>query len=99
VEGYRVTTALTSNEAVATARENPDIALLITDFHLSANERGIDVIQSIREVLGSRLKAVLMTGDTSNTVRDVAYDDCMRLATKPLDADEFLDVIGTLLNA
>jgi PAS domain S-box-containing protein len=99
VEGYRVTTASTSNEAVATAQKNSDIALLITDFHLSGNERGLDVIQSIREALGPRLKAVLMTGDTSNTVRDVAYDDCMKLATKPLDADEFLDVIGTLLNA
>ena len=96
VEGYRVIAAAAVGEAVHSARENPDIDLLITDYHLARGETGVDVMQGVRAVLGSDLKAILITGDTSSMIRDLEPDERTRLASKPINADELLALIKAL---
>lgn len=97
VEGYDVTVAASLAEALQQASEHRDIGLLVTDYHLSADETGIEVISSVRGVLGADLPAVLMTGDTSSAVRELSYDARLRAVSKPIKPDELLALFRELL--
>lgn len=98
VAGYRVTTAQSVAEAVRCASEAPDAELIVTDYHLGTGDTGFDVIARVRARLNANVKAVLVTGDTSSAVRGMQHHDSnLRLASKPIDADEFLGLIRELL--
>jgi PAS domain S-box-containing protein len=97
VEGYRVLTAGSLAEAQACAAEHPPIDLLITDYHLSNGETGTQVISALRDRHGANLRAVLITGDTSSAVKDLQCDERLRLARKPIHAQELLTLLRTLL--
>jgi two-component system CheB/CheR fusion protein len=97
-EGYRVTAVESLADALQKAREE-SIDLLVTDYHLSDGETGIQVIAALREILGFALKAVLMTGDTSAAVRDLPRDTCLRVASKPIKAEELLTLLRALIAA
>lgn len=96
VEGYRVLMAGTLAEAVQAAEQHPDIALLVTDYHLGNDETGIQAITTMRELVGPGLKAVLITGDTSSAMRDLERDAHLRLVSKPINADELLEILRAL---
>ena len=89
VEGYRVTAVATIAEAVQSA-ETQAIDLLITDYHLAGNEIGTALITALRNRLGSNLKAILVTGDTSSAVKELPSDPYLRIASKPIKADALL---------
>jgi PAS domain S-box-containing protein len=99
VEGLEVTTAASLSEAVEQATGNPDIGLLVTDYHLTAEGTGLDVLSAVRGVLGRQLKAVLVTGDTSSAMHELARDAHLRVARKPVNADELLSLVTELLDA
>jgi len=98
VEGFRVSVASSLAEALQSARESSDVDLLVTDYHLGGSETGTQVLASLRKQLGRPLKAVLITGDTSSAMRDLAVDDRVRVASKPIKADELLAMMRELLN-
>jgi two-component system, sensor histidine kinase len=98
VEGYRVTAVATLAEALDEATRNV-IDLLLTDFHLANGETGTAVISALRESLGVDLKAVLITGDTSTAMKELPRDPLMRIASKPVKADELLTLMRALLAA
>jgi two-component system, sensor histidine kinase len=97
VEGYRVLTAGSLAEAQSRAAEHPDLDLLVTDYHLSNDETGTQVIAALRESIGKHLKAVLITGDTSAAVKELQRDARLRLASKPIHAEELLGLLKSLL--
>src|SRR5262249_23469877 len=97
VEGYQVLTANTLAEARARATEHPRIELLVTDYHLGNGQTGIQVIAEVRDLVGSSLKAILITGDTSSAIRELKRDHRVRLASKPINADELLGMMKSLL--
>jgi len=99
VEGYRVTAVGSLAEALQYVREANGIDLLVTDYHLSDGELGTQVIAALRESLALPLKAVLMTGDTSTAVAELPRDPYLRVASKPIDADELLALLRALLAA
>jgi two-component system, sensor histidine kinase len=94
VEGYRVTAVATIAEALHSA-ETEDIDLLITDYHLAGNEIGTALITELRKQLGRVLRTVLITGDTSSVVKDLPSDPYLRVASKPIKADELLRLLRT----
>ena len=96
VSGYKVLVADSMQAALEQASAHPEIALLIADYHLTAGETGMQVITSARELLGRPLKAVLMTGDTSSAVQGAAEDRQLRLARKPINANELLALLEEL---
>jgi PAS domain S-box-containing protein len=98
VEGYQVISAGTVGEAVDRAKANAEIDLLITDYHLGKTDTGVQVIERVRALLGRPLGAVLVTGDTSSMIRDLKPDERLRIASKPIDADELLRLVGDLLD-
>jgi two-component system, sensor histidine kinase len=96
VEGYEVMGVATLGEALEHAARNA-IDLLVTDYHLAHGETGTAVISALRESLGTHLKAVLMTGDTSTAVKELPRDPFMRITSKPVQADELLTLMRALL--
>jgi PAS domain S-box-containing protein len=99
VEGYRVTAVASLSEAVQHVRDGNDVDLLVSDYHLSDGETGIQVIAALRELLGESLKAVLATGDTSSAIQDLPRDPLLRIASKPIKAEELLTLLRALLAA
>ena len=99
VEGYVVTAVATLAEALAKAREMEKVDLLVTDYHLSNDETGTQVVDALREALGVPLKAVIMTGDTSSAVKELPRDPYLRVASKPINAEELLTLLRALLSA
>ena len=98
VEGFEVLCAASLAETNEALRENPRIDLVIADYHLKNDETGIEVIAAARAFAGEHLGAVLVSGDTSSTLRDVKPTDRMRIASKPIRADELLSIITELLS-
>ncbi len=99
VEGYEVIPAASLDEALAAvcSGERPD--LLMTDYHLGANQTGIHVITALRTQLGVPLKSVLITGDTSTAVRGLAPDPHLRVLSKPIRAEALLSLVREFLAA
>lgn len=99
LEGYQVITASNREEALQRGREHPDLDLLVSDYHLKEDQTGLNVIAGIREHLGRNIPAVLVTGDTSTAMRKLPGDRQLRLASKPIDAEELLTLIDELLRS
>jgi CheY-like chemotaxis protein len=98
LEGYRVISAASREEALQRGRDHPDIDLLISDYHLKEHQTGLNVIAAIRAQLARDIPAILVTGDTSTAMRKLSGDRQLRLASKPIDAEELLTLIRELLN-
>ena len=97
VEGFEVLCAASVAEVNQTLRESPRIDLVIADYHLQKGETGIEVIAAARAVAGEHLGAVLVSGDTSSTLREVQATDRLRIASKPIQADQLLSLMAELL--
>ena len=95
VEGYRVTAVASLAQALEAARTGLD--LLVTDYHLGHGETGTEVIAAVRQAAGAGLRAVLVTGDTSTAIRELPRDPRLRLASKPLNAEELLALLRDLM--
>jgi PAS domain S-box-containing protein len=97
VEGYRVSAVASLQEALRSAREQGAPDLLITDYHLSGGELGTHVIAALREDVSAEVRAVLVTGDTSTVIKHMPNDPRLRIASKPIDAEQLLSVLKELL--
>jgi len=97
VEGYRVTAVASKAEALRSAREAGAPDLLITDYHLAEGELGTQVIEALHESSGTDVKAVLVTGDTSALIKQMAGNPHLRIASKPINAEELLAMLTALL--
>ena len=98
-EGYQVAAVATIAEALEQGANGPPIDLVVTDYHLADGETGTQVITALRAALGRSPRAVLLTGDTSSAVKELPRDALLRIASKPIDADELLALLRELLDA
>jgi two-component system, sensor histidine kinase len=96
-EGYKVTAVASLAEALEEAARDPRLELLVADYHLQAGETGLQVIAALRARLSQPLKAVLITGDTSQAIAQLAGDPQLRIASKPIKAEELLGLLRALL--
>ncbi len=71
--GCHVHTAGDLEEAQAQLRKGPRPDVLLVDYHLDQGN-GIDLIGSLREVLGADFPAALITADRTPAVRDAAQE-------------------------
>jgi protein-histidine pros-kinase len=87
-EGYRIAIAESAADARRLAETLHDnIRLIISDYHLADGSNGIDATRILREVLGERIPAFIITGDTSKIVQDAeALENC-RIMSKPVSPD------------
>jgi PAS domain S-box-containing protein len=99
VEGYRVSPAASLSEALRVAAADGAPDLLIVDYHLADGELGTQVIAAVRQRVGSEVKAVLVTGDTSAVIKEMSGDRHLRIASKPIEAEGLLALLSELLAA
>jgi CheY-like chemotaxis protein len=99
MEGYPVSTATSLGEACDVARANPDIEFLVTDYHLAGAELGTQVIRELRKYFGRELQAVLVSGDTSPAMNRIARDEDARIISKPIDSDQLLALMKSMLES
>lgn len=93
MEGYRVTSATCVAEAVQRTHDNPDLDLIITDYHLCGGDTGRQVIAAVRELRGPTFKAIVITGDTSSAVHAFDGDAHLCWLGKPTNASLLLTVL------
>ena len=67
--------------------------MLLTDYHLGKGETGMQAIAALRRMLGTPVKAILVTGDTSGSVHDLPPDPNLRVTSKPIDAERLLGLV------
>lgn len=84
-----------AERAVQAAERLPD--LIISDYHLNQGETGIDAITRLRAITQRSLPALLLSGDTSAAVRDLAQMQACRVLNKPVDIKELSLAIAELL--
>jgi two-component system, sensor histidine kinase len=101
VMGFDVIVAADSEQANRRLLERARTPnLLICDFHLDRGETGIDAIRAIRETAQQSVPAILVSGDTSSAMPKALQriDGGCHLLSKPVDADELLDLVARLLD-
>jgi CheY-like chemotaxis protein len=98
-EGFEVRCAASLAEAGAALRADPQVDLVIADYHLQKGETGIQVIAAARQVVGEQLPAVLVSGDISSTLSGVEASERLRVATKPIRSGKLLSLVRELLSA
>ncbi|MGH8199265.1 MAG: response regulator [Steroidobacteraceae bacterium] len=94
--GHEVITAESRADALFRLAQHPRLDLLMTDFHLG-DGTGVEVIALARERMGSGLPAILLTGDTSAHVQDMAGDERLRIVSQPLRAERLFALIEELV--
>ncbi len=97
IEGYRVIAAATAAEALSELEADPQFDLVVSDYHLEDDRTGTEVIAAARARLGQSLKAVLVTGDTSSAIRDLRADENLRIISKPVNSENLLRLVRSLL--
>ncbi len=95
--GLRVEAASSGAEALAITMRGFVPELIISDYHLSHFETGLIVLRQLRSQLGRNVPALILSGDTSRTTRELTDHEGIILVSKPADPIELLRAIQTLL--
>jgi len=93
VAGYRVAVAACTAEALVHARQDQDLDVVVSDYHLGHTETGVDAIAAVRAIRGPGVRAVLMSGDTGLLLTDVERGPDTAIAHKPINADDLLALL------
>lgn len=95
--GFEITTATSPPEAYTALQElKPD--LIISDFRLSHQDTGLDIVRVARERAGRAIPAILVSGDTGATLANIHIEK-IRFFSKPLNAEDFVRAAHQLLQA
>jgi len=98
-EGYQVAIASSVAEAVAHARGMPSLSLILSDYHLTGEETGMQAIKAVREVRNAPIRAVMMSGDTSSAMKAFGPEADVHIVSKPIDSEALLRLLSELLFA
>jgi CheY-like chemotaxis protein len=94
-EGYDATATLTAKEAIRLI-EIQQFDLLLCDLSLEEKRTGFEVINAARE-RNAAVPAVLLTGYASPEAAEYAKDNDVAVLYKPIEIEEFLRTIASLL--
>lgn len=94
--GYRVSAAACTAEATGLARQHDDFEVVISDYHLSYDENGVDAIAAVRAICAPGLKAILMSGDTGLLLTDAERGPDTGILPKPTRAEDLLALLPSL---
>jgi CheY-like chemotaxis protein len=95
-DGYSVLMAASLPAALALARQEPGIEILLVDDHPPHGPSGVQAIASLREVIGSRLKALLLAPHPTSSLRSLEQDGRVCIAAGPIGADALLAKLQAL---
>ncbi len=95
LDGYEVAAAASYDAALALIAGGR-FDLIVTDYHLDQKHTGTQVVAAARAANHPDLEAILVTGDTSPAVRET-HDARLHIASKPINADELLQLAKRLI--
>lgn len=100
VLGYRTVAGESAGGVCTQLEPGDEPALVISDYHLTRKESGVEVVETIRAHVGRDLPAILISGDTSDAVQAATESlaNC-HLLTKPADTDELIELVEQLLSS
>jgi PAS domain S-box-containing protein len=96
-EGYQVTSAGSVEEAAARAHAVPSIDLILSDYHLSGQETGMQAVTAVRRIRNAAIRTVMMSGDTSSAMRALGPGEDVHIVSKPIDSEALLRLLSSLL--
>jgi CheY-like chemotaxis protein/anti-sigma regulatory factor (Ser/Thr protein kinase) len=89
--GIEAVVVATANDALARiSRQEIRPGLLICDYNLRGSANGVDTIKALQAALGSKIPAIIMTGDIRSEVVDAIAAEGIAVLIKPFPADELL---------
>lgn len=98
--GCQVIAAVSSSDAldkISSAAEKPDVVL--SDLRLPGNQNGIQALDSIRSKLGTKVPAILITGDTRPARIHLAQQSGYKVLHKPLKPAQLRTAIHQVLSS
>jgi PAS domain S-box-containing protein len=93
-EGLHVVGAANGHDALelVTAKHvQPE--LILSDFNLPGRMNGVETIQALRKALAANIPAIVLTGDIRSEVLDAIALHDVRIATKPVNADQLMQLV------
>ncbi len=93
-EGMKVVGAANGHEALELiTKKGVRPELVLSDFNLPGRMNGVDTIHAVRKAVGRRIPAVVLTGDIRSQVLDSIAMHNVRIATKPVNADQLIQLL------
>lgn len=96
-QGYAVTAAATSKEAIEAVKANL-FDLVLCDYSLEQQHSGFEVIEAARK-RDPNVPCVLLTGYATLETADQAKQQGIEVLFKPIDIAEFLNTTAVLLRS
>lgn len=96
-EGHRVHGVSNADQGVQDVQNGlfkPDV--IVADYHLSANDTGLDFINRLWTLLGIRIPAILISGRLDNAVARQAADLGITVVAKPIMPDLLSQLVTEL---
>ncbi|MES1195627.1 MAG: response regulator, partial [Steroidobacter sp.] len=98
--GYDVITAASCDEMLSRTAHRHDIPrLIICDYRLRADEKGIEVIERLRSEYNEDIPGMLITGDTAPDRLKEALESGFLLLHKPVPNAKLRAAIARLINS
>ena len=91
-EGYDPLTASNVTDALKIVRDNPDIALILTDLKMPG-QSGLDLVEILKHEFNNKLRFIVMSGHGSSDVENSVIEQGFTFIRKPLDVDELTEII------
>lgn len=92
---FQEASRLSLKDAFAVKQRMPD--LIIADYRLEAQTTGSEAIQSIRDILGKKIPAIIITGDTAPERLREAKKSGLPILHKPVRPEELIATIHEIL--
>jgi signal transduction histidine kinase len=97
--GWRVISCGTGDEALtALDKSAPSLDAIISDYRLARDELGTQVIRRIRAAFGRKVPAVVVSGDVTVELQELARREDLHLLYKPLQAAKLRTLLHHLLH-
>jgi CheY-like chemotaxis protein/anti-sigma regulatory factor (Ser/Thr protein kinase) len=93
-EGLTVVATANGHEAVELVGNKgvrPDA--ILSDFNLPGRINGVEAIEAVRKALGQNIPGIVLTGDIRSEVLDAIGKHDVRIATKPVTADQLMQLM------
>jgi two-component system, sensor histidine kinase len=95
--GHEVVAAAGGDDAIAALAHMPPPDLIVCDYRLRGGENGLDVIRRLQTAIGTKVPAIVVTGDTApENIRD-ALTGGHPLLHKPLSHARLRAAVSSLI--
>ena len=95
--GWRVICCADTASALAAVRDLPRLDVIVSDHRLAPDETGSQLIALVRAATGQPIPAVLVSGEATSELREMAASGGVHLLYKPIQAARLRTLLHHLL--